>query len=132
HGVSPADLEAVPATVLHLGAHGQTMADVLEWLREVYSGTIGYEYEHVEDPDRRNWLRDTIEAGEFRRPLEPDKRRRLLERLTEVEALEQFLHRAYLGAKRFSIEGNDMLVPMLEIGRASCRERVWIAVGAGL
>ncbi|HLU24516.1 MAG TPA: 2-oxoglutarate dehydrogenase E1 component [Longimicrobiales bacterium] len=114
HGVSPADLEAVPATVLHLGAHGQTMADVLEWLREVYSGTIGYEYEHVEDPDRRNWLRDTIEAGEFRRPLEPDKRRRLLERLTEVEALEQFLHRAYLGAKRFSIEGNDMLVPMLD------------------
>lgn len=114
HGVSPSDLQSVPATVLNLGAHGQTMADVLDWLRGVYSGSIGYEYEHVEDPERRNWLRDTIEAGEHRRPLEPEERRRLLERLTEVEALEQFLHRAYLGAKRFSVEGNDVLVPMLD------------------
>jgi len=115
HGISPEELEAVPAEVFGLGKIGETAADVVRWLRATYCGTIGYEYEHLEDPVRRNWLRDAIESGEHRRPLSPEEQRRLLARLIEVEGFEQFLHRAYLGAKRFSIEGNDMLVPMLDL-----------------
>ena len=107
HGISEADLAR--------GAVGQIVPEVLAWLRATYSGTIGYEFEHLEEPERREWMREAIESGRFRGPLSGEERLRLLERLTEVEGFEQFLHRAYLGQKRFSIEGLDMLVPMLDL-----------------
>ncbi len=115
HGIQPSDLSAIPASLLDLGGPGTSMRTVLEWLRRTYTSTIGYEYEHLEDPKRREWLRRRIEDGEHRRELTAEEKERLLHRLTEVEALEQFLHRAYLGQKRFSIEGNDMLVPILDL-----------------
>ncbi|HSR42059.1 MAG TPA: thiamine pyrophosphate-dependent enzyme, partial [Longimicrobiales bacterium] len=115
HGIEPRDLDAIPASLLGLERAGSSMQDVLRWLRTTYTGTIGYEYEHLEDPKRREWLRRRIESGEHRTPLSAGERERLLRRLTEVSALEQFLHRAYLGQKRFSIEGNDMLVPVLDL-----------------
>jgi 2-oxoglutarate dehydrogenase E1 component len=115
HGIDEEDLEILPASLLDLEAHGETMADVLEWLKATYTGTIGYEYEHVDTAERREWLRERIESGVDGQPLSPDRKRRLLSRLTEGEALEQFIHRAYLGMKRFSGEGTDMLVPMLDL-----------------
>ncbi|MFW5947920.1 MAG: thiamine pyrophosphate-dependent enzyme, partial [Gemmatimonadota bacterium] len=115
HGIEERELATIPASLLGLGQPGTGMADILEWLRATYTGTIGYEYEHLEDPKRREWLRRRIEAGDHRAPLSPEEKKRLLRRLTEVSALEQFLHRAYLGQKRFSIEGNDMLVPVLDL-----------------
>lgn len=114
HGIEAAELDAIPASLLGLERAGSSMRDVLGWLREVYTGTIGYEYEHLEDPTRREWLRRRIEGGQDRSPLSADEKERLLRRLTDVSAFEQFLHRAYLGQKRFSIEGNDMLVPVLD------------------
>ena len=61
------------------------------------------------------WLRQAIESGEHRKPLDAeDEARRLLDRLSEVEALEGYLHKAFLGKKQFSIEGLDALVPMLD------------------
>ncbi|MBI4544169.1 MAG: 2-oxoglutarate dehydrogenase E1 component, partial [Gemmatimonadetes bacterium] len=66
-------------------------------------------------PERREWLREQIESGVHARPLAAEQKKRLLSRLTDVEAFEQFLHRAYLGQKRFSVEGTDVLVPMLEL-----------------
>jgi 2-oxoglutarate dehydrogenase E1 component len=115
HGIQASDLESIPASLLDLGDAGVSMHAVLGWLRETYTGSIGYEYEHLEDPARREWLRRRIEDGDHRTPLSDEERLRLLRRLTEVEALEQFLHRAYLGQKRFSVEGNDMLIPMLDL-----------------
>jgi 2-oxoglutarate dehydrogenase E1 component len=115
HGIRPADLDAIPASLLDLGKAGVSMRSVLDWLRTTYTSTIGYEYEHLEDPARREWLRREIEDGDHRRPLSREEKLRLLSRLTEVETLEQFLHRAYLGQKRFSVEGNDMLIPMLDL-----------------
>ncbi len=114
HGILAADLDGIPASLLGLGDPGVSMQTVLGWLRRTYTATIGYEYEHLEDPTRREWLRRRIESGEHREPLDREARLRLLRRLTEVESLEQFLHRAYLGHKRFSVEGNDMLIPMLD------------------
>jgi 2-oxoglutarate dehydrogenase complex, dehydrogenase (E1) component, and related enzymes len=76
--------------------------------------TIAFEVEHISSHDERAWLRQAIESGDYRAPLAGDERRGLLARLTAVEALEHFLHRAYLGQKRFSIEGLDVLVPMLD------------------
>ncbi len=115
HGIQASDLDMIPASLLDLGESGTSMQAVLGWLRETYTGTIGYEYEFLEDPSRREWLRRRIEDGDHRRPLSQEEKVRLLRRLTEVEVLEQFLHRAYLGQKRFSVEGNDMLIPMLDL-----------------
>jgi multifunctional 2-oxoglutarate metabolism enzyme len=110
---------------------GDTMDEVLHWLQETYTGPIGYEYEHLEDPESREWLRERIESGAHRQPLAAEEKQRLLSRLTDVESLEQFLHRSYLGAKRFSIEGTDMMVPMLDLAieRAADAGASEIAIG---
>ncbi len=114
HGIQANSLDRVPPGMFGLGEMGASDT-VLGWLRNVYAGTIGYEFEHLDDPARREWVRQRIEAGSHRTPLASHERTELLRRLCEVEALEQFIHRAYLGQKRFSIEGTDMLVPMLDL-----------------
>ena len=93
---------------------GDTLADVLPRLRDVYTGTIAYEIEHISDHAERVWLRRAIESGRFRRPLSQDEKRVLVERLAQVEAFETYLRRAFIGQKQFSIEGLDVLVPMLD------------------
>jgi len=92
---------------------GASVSDVLERLESIYCGTIGYELDQMENPAQRDWLVDYIESGRHRATLTPERARRVLDRLTRVEGLEHFVHRSYLGKKRFSIEGVDMLVPML-------------------
>ncbi len=114
HGLSEADLAAIPAEVLGIHVPGATLAEALPELRRRYCGTIAYEVEHIASHDERAWLREAIESDLHRAPLTADEQRALLRRLTEVESLEHFLHRAYLGQKRFSIEGLDAMVPMLE------------------
>src|SRR5207247_7707115 len=69
---------------------------------------------HIGSHVERLWLRQVIESGQHRTPLAAEQKQKLLLRLTAVEGLERFLHKAYLGQKRFSIEGLDALVPMLD------------------
>jgi 2-oxoglutarate dehydrogenase E1 component len=114
-GLSEGMMRRVPASVLRIGVPGLTFADALPHLRATYCGTIAYEKEHIGSHEERVWLRQTIETGAHFVALGPDERRRILTRLIQVEALERFLGRAYLGQKRFSIEGLDMLVPMLDL-----------------
>jgi 2-oxoglutarate dehydrogenase E1 component len=104
----------IPASLLRLYVPGRTFAEALPHLQETYCGTIAYEIEHISDHEQRVWLRQSIESGRYRQPLEPEERRRLLERLTEVEGLEQYLRRTFLGQKQFSIEGLDVMIPMLD------------------
>ena len=104
----------IPARLLRLSVPGETLLDALPRLREVYSGTIAYEIEHISDHAERVWLRQAIESGRFRTELPADERRGLLRRLAQVEALETYLRRAFIGQKQFSIEGLDVLVPMLD------------------
>ena len=111
--LTPEVMARIPADVLRIYVPGQTLAEALPHLRATYCGTIAYEVEHIGNQQERIWLRQVIEAGEHRRPLSPDGKKQLLARLTAVETLEHFLHKAYLGQKRFSIEGLDMTVPML-------------------
>jgi 2-oxoglutarate dehydrogenase E1 component len=107
-------MERIPASVLRVAVPGDTFAEALPALVETYTGTIAYEIEHIAGHNRRVWLRQNIESGTHREPLAEDEKRRLLERLSEVEALERYLHKAFLGKKQFSIEGLDALVPMLD------------------
>jgi 2-oxoglutarate dehydrogenase E1 component len=104
----------IPASVLRVNLPGETLADILPRLRETYCGTIAYEIEHISDHQERVWLRQAIESGRYRTPLTADEKRRLLARLTEVEGFEHYLRRAFLGQKQFSIEGLDVMVPMLD------------------
>jgi len=104
----------IPASLLRLYVPGETLADALPQLFETYCGTIAYEIEHISDHEQRVWLRQAIESGLHRQPLDADEQRRLLARLTEVDALERYLRRAFLGQKQFSIEGLDVMVPMLD------------------
>ncbi len=115
HGATEEEIAAVAPEFLDLGQHGRTTSDVLDFMRRTYTGTIGYEFEYLDEPEAREWLREHIENNAHRQPLSAEEKRRLLARLTEVEAFEQFIHKSYLGAKRFSIEGTDMMVPMLDL-----------------
>jgi 2-oxoglutarate dehydrogenase E1 component len=112
-GLTPDLMHAIPVSLLDTYVGGETLADAVPRLRETYCGTIAYEIEHIANHEQRTWLRRVIESGEHRRPLSDDHKRDLLDDLTRVDALERFLHKAYLGHKRFGIEGLDMLVPML-------------------
>ena len=114
-GLTPEVMAAIPSKVLRIAVPGRTLAESLPHLQATYCGTMAYEIEHIATHEERVWLREKIESGAYRQPLTPEEQRRLLHRLTEVEALERFLHKAYLGQKRFSIEGVDMLVPMLDL-----------------
>jgi 2-oxoglutarate dehydrogenase E1 component len=104
----------LPAKIFQMYVPGETLADALPHLRETYCGTIAYEIEHIASHRQRVWLREHIESGAFRKALTTDERRTLLKRLVEVDALERFMHKAYLGQHQFSIEGLDMTVPMLD------------------
>ena len=113
HGVSEADLEQIPAAAIGLNRHGDTALDAIRSLRQIYCSRIGYELDHMDDPVQWNWLVEYIESGRHLDPVDRDGKVHLLRILTEVEGLETFLQRAYLGQKRFSIEGIDMMVPMI-------------------
>jgi multifunctional 2-oxoglutarate metabolism enzyme len=112
--LTPELMALIPAKILNMYVPGATLAEALPHLRETYCGTIAYEIEHIASHRQRVWLREKIESGTFRTPLTPDEQRELLKRLIEVDALERFMHKAYLGQHQFSIEGLDMTVPMLD------------------
>lgn len=131
HGATEQEIESVPVEFMGLESRGKTTAEVLAFMRQTYMGSIGYEYEHLQHPEQREWLREQVETGAHRKPMSAEDRKELLKRLAEVEALEQFIHRAYLGQKRFSIEGTDMMVPMLDLAveRASARGAREVVIG---
>jgi 2-oxoglutarate dehydrogenase E1 component len=115
YGLTDADLAALPASAVfgHDPASPSALAEV-QRLRSVYMGSVGYEWLHLPNPEERTWLREAIESRRYVQPLSPERRRALLERLSQVQGFENFLHRAFNGQKRFSIEGTDAMVPMLD------------------
>jgi len=113
-GLTPEIQARLPAKIFQMYVPGATLADALPHLLETYCGTMAYEIEHIASHRQRVWLREHIESGAFRHDLTNDERRTLLKRLVEVDALERFMHKAYLGQHQFSIEGLDMTVPMLD------------------
>jgi 2-oxoglutarate dehydrogenase E1 component len=122
-GLTPEVMQTIPADVLRVYVSGETLADAFPALRATYCGSIAYEIEHIANHDERVWLRRVIESGEHRKPLTESERRRLYDTLVKVEGLEAFLHRSYLGHKRFGIEGLDMLVPMLHYAIETVADR---------
>jgi 2-oxoglutarate dehydrogenase E1 component len=123
YGVDEDLLERLPGRAVGgpVGRSAPNAAVAIRQLRALYCSSTGYELGHVQSPDERAWLIDAIEEQRFRPPNDPVDERELLDRLTEVSAFERFLHRAYPGQTRFSIEGVGMMIPMLDelIARAA-------------
>lgn len=127
HGLTEEDLRQLPGTIIGgpIGATARNAWEAMQALRQVYSTTTGYDYDHIRLADEREWLRQAAESGRFRPPQQPIDEVALLERLTQVEGFEHFLQRSFPGKTRFSIEGLDMMVPMLDEIIAQC-------VGSGI
>jgi 2-oxoglutarate dehydrogenase E1 component len=123
-GLTDALMRRIPSKLLRIYVPGENLAESLPYLRDVYTGTMAYESEHIASHRQRHWLRERIEGSLHRQPLEPETQRALLKRLLAVDALERFMHKAYLGQQQFSIEGLDMTVPMID-------EAVELAAEAG-
>jgi 2-oxoglutarate dehydrogenase E1 component len=116
HGITEDHLRQLPASLIG-GPVSETSAnafEAIEKLRRIYCSTTGFDIAQVFVPEERQWLRDAVESGHHLPPMDAESARALLDRLTEVEVFEQFLHRIFPGKTRFSIEGLDMLVPVLD------------------
>lgn len=128
HGLTEMDLAALPASLVGgpVAERTNTAAEAINELRHLYSGcSTGYDFDHLRIPEVRTWLREAVETDCYGPESEPVEEIVLLERLTQVEGFEQFLQSNYPGKTRFSIEGLDMLVPMLD-------EMIAYAVDAGI
>ncbi len=112
--LTPELMARIPASILRIGVPGETLLEALPRMREAYCGTIAYQFEHLSSHQQRTWLREMVETGAHRQPLTEDEKRRLLERLIDVFQFERFIEKAYLGQKIFTIEGLDVVVPMLD------------------
>ncbi len=128
HGLTESDLAKIPGAVLGDDRFPSAL-DTVRRKRDVYSGRVGYEVWHIEIDAEREWFRKAFRNGVITRDLTTDEKKAVLRRLNEVDGLERFLGRAYVGYKRFSVEGTDALIPMLdtvidECGRAGAREVV--------
>jgi 2-oxoglutarate dehydrogenase E1 component len=116
HGITDDDLKGLPASLVGGPASESSASayEAIEKLRRVYCSTTGFDYAHVFVPEERQWLRQAAESGRFLPPLDRGAVRALIDRITQVEIFERFLHRTFPGKTRFSVEGLDMLVPILD------------------
>ncbi len=95
-----------------LGFQIATLHQVLERLHKTYCGTIGVEFMHIQDPDKKNWIQEFFESIPF--TLAPPQKKALLNDLIRAELFEKFLHTKFQGAKRFGLDGGESLIPAME------------------
>lgn len=97
-----------------LGKETATLREILDILKQTYSGTIGVEYTHMTDPDQKQWIQQRIEGARNQADFSVDGKKAILQRLTSAETFEKFLHVKYTGTKRFGLDGGEALIPALE------------------
>ena len=116
YGITNEDLARLSPKVVggHSAEGAKNALEAINALRAMYSGTISYEFDQVKSADERNWLRDAVGLHLYHRNPNANEARRLLKRHTQIEVFERYLHQTFAGQKRFSIEGIDMLIPMLD------------------
>jgi 2-oxoglutarate dehydrogenase E1 component len=115
-GLSVADLDTTFSTA-GLGGMPEraTLRQIVAFLRETYCGTIGVEYTQVEETEPRDWLQERMESTRNHASLDRNELLRILTKLTDAEIFEQFIHKNYVGAKRFSLEGAESLIPLIDL-----------------
>jgi 2-oxoglutarate dehydrogenase E1 component len=131
YGLEEEDLDLVFSSENVAGPNRTTLRALIDLLRETYCRSIGVELAHIHDVELRNWLLNRMESTRNRLPMPRAERRRVIEQVIGAEVFEQFLQNKFLGAKRFSLEGAESLIPLLErlIERAARSNVVEIVIG---
>ena len=117
HGITDDDLKNLPPGLIIDGpvaVQSSSAYEAIQRLKAIYCSSIGYDNEHIHIPEERNWLREAIESRRYRYEWSDEQNKQMLERLTPVEAMEHFLQRVFPSKYRFSIEGLDIMIPMLD------------------
>jgi 2-oxoglutarate dehydrogenase E1 component len=114
YGLTDADMNTVFNSAAYFGPEQMPLAEILRALKQTYCGSIGAEYMYLTDGAQRTWLQKRLESCRTDPSYAPDFKRGILERLTAAETLERYLHTRYVGQKRFSLEGGDSLIPLLD------------------
>lgn len=116
YGLTEKDLQEMPASWLWNNAPEsvQTGYDVVRYLNKRYTGKISFEFDHVNNENERKWLMEHIESETFNIKMTDERKKQLLDRLINIEGFENFLQKTFVGQKRFSIEGLEMMVPILD------------------
>ncbi|MCU0465454.1 MAG: 2-oxoglutarate dehydrogenase E1 component [Anaerolineae bacterium] len=117
HGITWDDLRGLPASLVGgpIAAHAIDAHEAVQQLQAVYCGSIGFDNDHIRIPEERNWLREAAESRRYRYEWSSgDTSVKLLDRLAQVEAFEQFLQNTFPTKYRFSVEGLDTMIPMLD------------------
>ncbi|WP_462116623.1 2-oxoglutarate dehydrogenase E1 component, partial [Lysobacter xanthus] len=114
HGLGERDLDAEFSTGGVGGKDRMKLRDLVALLKSTYAGTVGAEFMHIAESDQRRWLYERLEQAGGRYARSADDRKRVLERLVAADGLERYLGTKYVGQKRFSLEGGDALIPLLD------------------
>ncbi|MCC7219694.1 MAG: 2-oxoglutarate dehydrogenase E1 component, partial [Candidatus Contendobacter sp.] len=114
HGLSDADLDTSFNTGSLVAPSQWRLREILALIREVYVGTIGSEYMHINETTEKRWIQQRLEGQRAKLALNAGQRRELLHWLVAAEGLERYLHTRYVGQKRFSLEGGESLIPMMD------------------
>ena len=115
HRLSDGDLGSEFSTGGVAGKERMKLADLVAVLKATYTGSIGAEFMHIADAEQRRWMYEKLEAAAGNYGQAKESKLRILERLTAAEGLERYLHTKYVGQKRFSLEGGDSLIPLLDV-----------------
>jgi len=114
YDLSEADLDREVNAGSYVGLDRTTLRNLLQALRETYCGNIGFEFMFIGERAQRLWIQERVEPLHATPKLSPDQQRRLMQKLTEAETLERYLHTKYVGQKRFSLEGGESLIPAID------------------
>jgi 2-oxoglutarate dehydrogenase E1 component len=114
HGLEPADLDTEFSTGSLAGPQRLKLRELVTLLKATYAGSIGAEFMHISDVEQRQWVHEQLERAGGRYGLGAEDKKRVLEKLVQADGLERYLHTKYVGQKRFSLEGGDSLIPLLD------------------
>ncbi|MFA5582962.1 MAG: 2-oxoglutarate dehydrogenase E1 component [Bacteriovoracaceae bacterium] len=114
HGLTNADLEETFVIGELIGLRNAKLKDILAHLKDMYAGNIGVEFAHINDVETHEWFRNKFESTVTKRNFDISKKKRILSKLNEAVAFENFLHTKYVGQKRFSLEGGENTIPALD------------------
>ncbi|MDX2446893.1 MAG: thiamine pyrophosphate-dependent enzyme, partial [Desulfobacterales bacterium] len=112
-GLAPADFEKHVPETSFLGGGGN-LKEILMRLKETYCRSIGVEYMHIQDPEERHWLQERMEPVQNSPRVDPTEKMTILKRLYQTALFEAYLNKKYMGVTRFSLEGGDVVIPLLD------------------
>lgn len=115
-GLSDADLNTVFVAGSEIGLQNATLLDIVAKLKKIYCGNIGFEFHHIQDREKRRWMRTKIESydPDHQYGFDLNKKRRILDKLNGAVVFEEFLHKKFIGQKRFSLEGGETTIVALD------------------